>query len=272
MNGGTTAFRLEQRFRLPSLFDPPQIVENAKMGMNSSNDPEVTVRSEEGCARGRMGFSEGSASNDTQRVLGGKNGAVYSVGLNEHGMFEDLNRIGLGNSGTMLRNDVGSNRTTVVERVPHTGSTLEPTIHPLNGKKPSFPNLNGPTHLDQSGLMIPSTSSCDLGTKPLVSRLVFGDRSPRLLGSGHSHDLPPQTSSFSDRPAPLMSFGDAASPNQISHSVGGQICDTPDKSATSPYTVVQTNVLNKIEPGGKYCMNVILIYLNGVRLYAVLLK
>lgn len=276
MNGGTTAFQLEQRFRLPSLFDPPQVVTSVNVRLNPGNDPEVAVRSEERCAAGRMGFGDiGSVSSDPQRVLGGRNGTIYSGGLNEHGIFEDINRIGLG-SGALPRNDAVSNPTTAVERVPHAGSSSEQTVHSVNGKKPLFPGLNGPAHLDQSASMIPSTSACDLGPKPLFSRLDFGDSSSRFSGSGPSHelfpkianDLPPQMGSFSDRPAPLMSFGNTASPNQASHSIGRQIYDTSDKSATSTYAVVQTNALNKIESGGKCCMNVASIYLTDTGIYA----
>ncbi|KAL3983250.1 hypothetical protein ACH3XW_50415 [Acanthocheilonema viteae] len=249
MNGRTTAFQLEQRFRLPSRFDPSQTVTNANMQLNSGNDPEVIVRNKEGCVGGRIGFGEvGSVSSDAQRALGSRNGGIYSS-LNEHGMFEDISRIGLGSGGTLLRNDGGSNPTTTVERVPHTDSSSEPIIHSANGKKPPFPSLNGPAHLDQSASVIPSTSACDLGPKPLFSRLDFGDGSSRFSEGGSSHDLPAQMSSFSDRPAQLMSFGNTASPNQASHSMGRQIYDTPDKSATSTYTVVQTNALKKIESG-----------------------
>ncbi|VDP18441.1 unnamed protein product [Onchocerca flexuosa] len=258
MNGGTTTFQLEQRFRLPSLFDPPQMVASTNIQLNSGNDPEVTVRSEERCAGGRVGFGEvRSVSSDPQRLLHGRNGTVYSGALNEHGIFEDINRIGMGNGSTLLRNDGGSNPTTTVERTPHTSSGSEQTIHPVNGKKPLFSGLNASTHLDQSTSVIPSTSACDLGPKPLFSRLDFVDGTSRFSGSGSSHelfskvanDLPSQISSFSDRPVPLMSFGNTASPNRPSHSIGRQIYDTPDKSTTSTYTVVQTNALNKLEPG-----------------------
>ncbi|KAM3725330.1 Caspase recruitment domain-containing protein [Dirofilaria immitis] len=227
INGGTTAFQLEQRFRLPSLFDPP----NTRL--NPSNDPEVTVRSEERCAGGRIGFGEvGNVPSDSQRIISGRNGTVYSGGLNERGIFEDMNRIGMGNGGNLLRNDGGSNSTTAVERAPHT---------------------------DQSSSIIPSTSTCDLGPKPLFNRLEFSDGSSRFSGSGSSHelfpkvanDLPSQIGSFSDRPAPLMSFGNTTSPNQASHSIGRQVYDTPDKSANSTYAVVQTNALSKLEPGEK---------------------
>ncbi|EJD75781.1 hypothetical protein LOAG_17144 [Loa loa] len=258
MNGGTTAFQLEQRFRLPSLFDPPQVVTNANIRLNPGNDPEVNVRSEERYGGGRMGFGEvGNVSSDSQRVLGGKNGAVYSGGLNEHGMFEDISRVGVGSGGTLLRNDGGSNSTAAADRVPHTGSSSEQAVHSINSKKPLFPGLNGPAHLDQSVSMIPSTSACDLSLKPLFSRLNFGDGSSRFSGSGLSHelfpkisnDLPPQMGSFTDGPAPPISFGNTASPSQAFHSIGRQIYDTPDKSATSAYAVVQTNALNKLEAG-----------------------
>ncbi|CAG9533437.1 unnamed protein product [Cercopithifilaria johnstoni] len=249
MNGGTTTFQLEQRFRLPSLFDPPQIVTSANMRLNSGNDPEITVRSEEECAGGRMGFGEVGNISSPRRVLSGGNGAIYSGGLNEHGMFEDISRIGLGSGGTLLRNDGGSNPTTAVERAPHTGSSLEPTVHSANRKKLPFSSLNGPANLDQSASMIPSTSTYDFGPKPLFNKLDFSDDSSRFSGSKPSHDLLPQMSSFSDRPMPLMSFGNTASSNQVSHSMGLQICDTPDKSTSSTYTATQTNALNKIEPG-----------------------
>uniref|UniRef100_A0A915PWL9 Uncharacterized protein n=1 Tax=Setaria digitata TaxID=48799 RepID=A0A915PWL9_9BILA len=256
MNGGTTAFQLEQRFRLPSLFDSPQVIGSANMRLNPGNDSEVNVRSEERCTGGRMGFGEvGSVSSDPQRVLGGRNGTVFSGGLNEHGMFEDISRIGMGSGGTLLRND--SNSTTAVERAPHTGSGSEQTVHSINGKKPLFPGLNGPSHLDQSASMIPSTSACDPAPKPLFSRLDFADGNSRFSGSGPSHDmfakiatdLPSQMGSFNDRPSALMSFGNTASPNQASHSIGRQIYDTADKSATSNYAGVQTNALNKLESG-----------------------
>lgn len=273
INGGTTAFQLEQRFRLPSLFDSPRIVTGANMRLNSGNDSEVTVLSEEGCAGGRMGFGEvGSVSSDTQRILGGRNGTICSGGLNEHGMFEDISRIGLSSGGTLLGSDGASNQNTAVEHVPQTGSNSEPTVHSTNSKKPSFPNLNGPAHLEQSSSMIPSTSACDLGPKSLFNRLDLGDGSSRFSGGGPAHDLPSQISSFSDHPASLISFGNTTSPNQASHSIGRQIYDTPDKSATSTYPVVQTNALNKLEPGGKCCMNAELIYLNDTGIRGILLQ
>uniref|UniRef100_A0A1I8EID3 Uncharacterized protein n=1 Tax=Wuchereria bancrofti TaxID=6293 RepID=A0A1I8EID3_WUCBA len=258
MNGGTTAFQIDQRFRLSSLFDPPGVVTSANVRLNPGNDPEVSVRSEERCAGARMGFGEvGGVSNDQQRVLGARNGAVYSGGLNEHGVFEDISRIGLGSGNTLLRNNGGSNSTTAVERVSHAGSSAEQTLHSVNGKKPLFPGLNGPTHLDQSSSMIPSTSACDHGPNPLFRRLDFSAGSSRFSGTGPSHelfpkvasDLPPQMGSFSDGPAPLMSFGNTVSPNQVPHSIGRQIYDTPDKSVTSTYAVVQTNALSKLESG-----------------------
>ncbi|VIO87944.1 Uncharacterized protein BM_BM182 [Brugia malayi] len=258
MNGGTTVFQVDQRFRLPNLFDPPGVVTSANVRLNRGNDPEVSVRSEERCAGARMRFGEvGGVSNDQQRVLGVRNGAVYSGGLNEHGVFEDISHIGLGSGSTLLRNNSGSNSTTTVERASHAGSSAEQTLHSVNGKKPLFPGLIGPTHLDQSSSMIPSTSACDHGPKPLFRRLDFSGGSSGFSGTGPSHelfpkvtsDLPPQIGSFSDGPAPLMSFGNTASPNQVSHSIGRQIYNTPDKSVTSTYAVVQTNALSKLESG-----------------------
>lgn len=259
MNGGTTPFQLEQRFRLPGLFDPPQVVDNANIRLNPGSDPEVTVKSEERCGGGRMGFNEvGSIPSDSQRILGARNGTVYGRGLNEHAMFENISRIGLRAGNALLRNDSGTNPVKALDCVPHTGANSEQAGLSISSKKPLFPGLNGPAPLDQSITMIPSTSTCDLGPKPLFSRLNFGDGSSRFSGSGPPHelfpkvanDISPQLGRFADGPPSLMSFGNAASSNQACQSIGPQIYDSSDKS-TASFSMVQTNALNKLDSGGK---------------------
>lgn len=254
MNGGASACQLEQRVRIPSLFDVPNEVSGTNIRMNSGIDLEVDMRNEGGRSGGSVGFSEqGSSSNGPQRAVVGRNGVIYGDET-DHAVPEDIDQVGVGCGGT-VRNGNGSNQTNTLGRVVHTVLSPDQTVHSVDDKRPFFSGLSGPGHLEHLSAVVPSTSSYDSVLKPLFNRQELGESS-KFSGCGSFHEAfskiaePSSLSdSFSDHPSSLVNYGNSSMPNQASLAGGRQMFDALEQS--SAYTMVQTNFPSKMEPGGK---------------------
>ncbi|VDN21315.1 unnamed protein product [Gongylonema pulchrum] len=208
VNGGATATcQLEQRLRIPSLFDVPHGSSAATAAVNaaranSGNDGPVEIR-EEGGGRG-----------------GGALGTCDEAGT------EATARTGGGGSSSSIQ-------TSALKSAAQTTRNTDQATSFSNNDRPYYSALNGPGHMNPAD---PSTSTCDDGSKPLFSRHDLREDS-RFSGTGPAHEIFSKTgpeflrNNSSGHCVSLGNFENSSSFGQISHATGRPLLGAAENSS-----------------------------------------